>query len=128
MKPRHLFIADGAASVILGAVFVVLPGLALSILGIPPRDGARQLLLAFLGASLLTIGGFQLLMRNDADSRAGLAFIRASLALDVIGAALGFIGLVVGVFNVVGWLFVLAFVVLGVLHAYWGFMRPVGRS
>lgn len=128
MKPRHLFIADGAASVVLGAVFVALPGFALSILGIPPHDQARQLLLSFLGASLLANGGFQLLMRDDADSQAGLAFIRASLLFDAAGAALSFIGLVAGIFNVVGWLFVVAFVVLGVLHAYWGFMRPVGRG
>ena len=127
MKPKHLFIADGAGSVLLGIVFVVLPGLALSVLGIPPRDSARQLLTALLGASLITIGGFQLLMRNDADSRAGVAFMRASLAFDVIGATLAFIGLVAGIFNVVGWLVVLIFVVLAVLHLVWGFIRPVRR-
>src|SRR5216683_1732056 len=52
MKPKPLFIADGSVTVVLGVIFVVLPGLALSILGIPPRDQARQLLIAFLGAAL----------------------------------------------------------------------------
>ena len=50
------------------------------------------------------------------------------LVFDVLGAVLSFIGLVAGIFNVVGWLFVVAFVVIGVPHAYWGFIRPAGRS
>ena len=128
MKPKHLFIADGSVTVLLGAILVVLPGLALSILGIPPRDQARQLLMAFLGASLIANGGFQLLMRNQADGPAGLAFMRANLVFDVLGAALSFIGLVTGIFNVVGWLFVVAFVVIGVPHGYWGFIRPRRRA
>ena len=127
MKPKHLFLADGSVTVLLGLIFVVLPGLALSILGIPPRDQARQLLIAFLGAALLANGGFQLLMRNDAEGPAGLAFMRANLVFDALGAALSFIGLVAGILNVVGWLFVVAFVVIGVPHGYWGFIRPVGR-
>ena len=127
MKPKHLFIADGAGSVLLGIVFVVLPGLALSVLGIAPHDQARQLLTALLGASLITIGGFELLMRNDAESAAGIAFMRASIAFDVIGAVLSFVGLVAGIFNVFGWLFVLVFVVLAALHVFWGLMRPAGR-
>lgn len=128
MKPKHLFLVDGAVTVALGAAFVVLPGLALSILGIPPRDQARQLLIAFLGASLLANGGFQLLVRNQADSPTGIAFMRANLAFDVLGAALSFIGLVAGIFNAVGWLFVVAFVVVGVPHGYWGFIRPRSRG
>ena len=124
MKPKHLFITDGSISVVFGAIFVVLPGLALSILGIPPRDQARQLLIAFLGASLIANGGFQLLVRNHADGPAGLAFMRANLVFDILGAVLSFIGLVAGIFNVVGWLFVVAFVVVGVPHGYWGFIRP----
>ena len=127
MTPKRLFLADGALTVLLGIVFVVLPGLALSVLGIPPRDQARQLLVAFLGASLLANGGFQLLMRNEAGGPAGIAFMRASFAFDVVGAALSFIGLVAGIFNVVGWIFVVVFVVVGVPHGYWGFIRPPGR-
>lgn len=127
MKPKHLFIADGAGSALLGLVFVVLPGLVLSVLGIPPHDQARQLLTSLLGAALIPIGGFQLLMRNDAASSAGVAFMRASLAFDVIGAALSFIGLISGTFNAIGWLLVLVFVVLAVPHAVWGFIRRVDR-
>jgi hypothetical protein len=128
MKPKHLFIADGSVTVVLGVIFVVLPGLALSILGIPPRDRPRQLLIAFLGAALIANGGFQLLVRNQADSTAGLAFMRANFVFDVLGAVLSFIGLVSGIFGVVGWVFVVAFVVIGVPHGYWGFIRPAGRS
>lgn len=128
MKPKHLFIADGSVTIALGVIFVVLPGLALSILGIPPRDQARQLLIAFLGAALIANGGFQLLARDLAGGPAGLAFMRANLVFDVLGAALSFIGLVAGIFSVVGWLFVVAFVVVGVPHGYWGFIRPAGRS
>ena len=128
MKPKHLFLADGSVTLVLGVVFVVLPGLALSILGIPPRDQARQLLTAFLGASLIANGGFQLLVRNQAGGPTGLAFMRANLAFDALGAALSFIGLVSGIFNLVGWLFVVGFVVVGVPHAYWGFIRPTGRG
>ncbi|HET7466497.1 MAG TPA: hypothetical protein VFL29_07505 [Candidatus Dormibacteraeota bacterium] len=128
MKPKQLFLVDGGVTVLLGIVFVVLPGLALSVLGIPPRDQARQLLVAFLGASLIANGGFQLLMRNDAGGPAGIAFMRANLVFDVIGAALSFVGLVAGIFNVVGWIFVVAFVVVGVPHGYWGFIRPPGRG
>src|SRR6266581_4816806 len=124
MKAKHLFIADGSVTVVLGVIFVVLPGLALTVLGIPPRDQARQLLIAFLGAALIANGGFQLLVRNHADGPAGLAFMRANLVFDVLGAVLSFIGLVAGILNVVGWLFVVAFVVIGVPHAYWGFIRP----
>src|SRR5215510_10887321 len=90
VKPKHLFLADGSMTLVLGLAFVVVPGLALSILGIPPRDQARQLLTAFLGASLIANGAFQLLMRNDAESAAGLAFMRASLAFDVLGAIISF--------------------------------------
>lgn len=128
MKPKHLFIVDGAGSVLLGIVFVVLPGLALSVLGIAPHDQARQLLAALLGGALIAIGAFQLLIRNDAGNAAGVAFMRASLAFDVIGAVLCFIGLVAGILNVVGWLLVLVFVVLAVVHAVWGFIRPAGRT
>jgi len=128
MKPKHLFIADGSVTVVLGVIFVVLPGLALTILGIPPRDQARQLLIAFLGAALIGNGGFQLLVRNQAGGPAGLAFMRANFVFDVIGAVLSFIGLVSGIFNVVGWVFVVAFVVIGVPHGYWGFIRPAGRT
>ncbi|HEV2218447.1 MAG TPA: hypothetical protein VGV88_12855 [Candidatus Dormibacteraeota bacterium] len=124
MKPKHLFLVDGSVTLALGVAFVVVPGLALSILGIPPRDQARQLLIAFLGASLIANGGFQLLVRNQADTATGLAFMRANLAFDVLGAVLSFIGLVAGIVNVVGWLFVVAFVVVGVPHGYWGFIRP----
>ena len=127
MKPKQLFLVDGTLTVLLGIVFVVLPGLALSALGIPPRDQARQLLVAFLGASLLANGGFQLLMRNEAGGPSGIAFMRASLAFDAVGAALSFIGLVAGIFNVVGWIFVVLFVVIGVPHGYWGFIRPPAR-
>lgn len=127
MKPKHLFIADGSVTVVLGVIFMVLPGLALSILGIPPRDQARQLLIAFLGAALIANGAFQLLVRNQAAGPAGLAFMRANLVLDVLGAALSFIGLVAGIFNVRA-LFVVAFVVIGVPHGYWGFIRPTGRT
>ncbi len=127
MKPKHLFLADGSVTLVLGVIFVVLPGLALSILGIPPRDQARQLLIAFLGASLVANGAFQLLMRDEAERAAGLAFMRASLPFDVLGAIISFLGLVAGVLNVVGWLFVVAFVVIGVPHGYWGFVRPPGR-
>ena len=128
MKPKHLFLADGSVTVVLGVIFVVLPGLALAVLGIPPRDQARQLLIAFLGASLIANGGFQLLVRNHADGPAGLAFMRANLVFDVLGAVLSFIGLVTGIFNVVGWLLVVAFVLIGVPHGYWGFIRPTGRD
>ncbi len=128
MKPKHLFIADGSVTVVLGVIFLVLPGLALSILGIPPRDQARQLLIAFLGAALIANGGFQLLVRNQADSPAGLAFMRANFVFDVLGAVLSFIGLVSGIFNLVAWVFVVAFVVIGVPHGYWGFIRPAGRK
>lgn len=128
MEPKHLFIVDGAGSVLLGIVFVVLPGLALSVMGIAPHDQARQLLAALLGAALITIGSFQLLIRNEAGTATGVAFMRASLAFDVIGAVLCFIGLVAGILNVVGWLLVLVFVVLAVVHAVWGFIRPAGRT
>jgi len=128
MKPKHLFIADGSVTVVLGVIFVVLPGLALSILGIPPRDQARQLLIAFLGAALIANGGFQVLIRDDAESMVGRAFMRANFVFDVLGAVLSFIGLVAGIFNVVGWVFVVAFVVIGVPHGYWGFIRPAGRT
>ena len=128
MKPKHLFIADGSVTVVLGVIFVVLPGLALSVLGIPPRDQARQLLIALLGAALIANGGFQLLVRNQADGAAGLAFMRANFVFDVLGAVLSFIGLVSGIFNVAGWVFVVGFVVIGVPHGYWGFIRPAGRS
>jgi len=126
MKPKPLFIADGSVTVVLGVIFVVLTGLALSILGIPPRDQARQLLIAFLGAALIANGGFQLLVRNDAGARR--AFMRANFVFDVLGAVLSFIGLVAGIFNVVGWVFVVALVVIGVPHGYWGFIRPARRT
>jgi len=50
------------------------------------------------------------------------------VVFDVLGAVLSFIGLVSGIFNVVGWVFVVAFVVIGVPHGYWGFIRPAGHS
>src|SRR5260221_4938357 len=94
MKPKHLFIADGSVTVVLGVIFVVLPGLALSALGVPPRDQARQLLIAFLGAALIANGGFQLLVRHQADGAAGRAFMPANFAVDRLGAVLSFGGLV----------------------------------
>jgi len=128
MKPKHLFLADGAVAVLLGAVFVVLPGLALSVLGMASHDQARQLLVAFLGASLIANGGFQLLARDHADSPAGLAFMRANFGFDVLGIVLALIGVMSGIFNVVGWLFALVFLAVGAPHGYWGFIRPVGRK
>ena len=50
--------------------------------------------------------------------------MRANLVFNVLGAVLSFIGLVSGIFNVVGWVFVVGFVVIGVPHGYWGFIRP----
>ena len=128
VHPRQLFILDGGIAIVLGIFFVVLPGLALSILGIAPRDGARQLVTAFLGASLIANGGFQVLARESAEGPAGLAFMRANLAFDAIGIVLALIGILTGVFNFVGWAFVVVFVAVGIPHLVWGFLRPVGRQ
>jgi len=125
VKPRHLFIADGAVSTLLGLAFLILPGLVLTIVGVPPRDQARQLLASFVGAALLGIGAFQLLARDEADSRAGLAFMRAMLVFDLGGIVLGVIGSTSGTLNFMGWVIALLFVVVGVPHAYWGFVKPV---
>ena len=125
MKPRHLFIADGAVSTLLGLAFLILPGLVLTIVGIPPRDQARQLLASFVGAALLGIGAFQLLARDEAESRAALAFMRAMLVFDLAGIVLGVIGAMGGTLNFMGWVIALLFVVVGVPHAYWGFVKPV---
>ena len=127
MKPRHLFLADGAVSLLLGIVFFVLPGLVLAVIGVPARDAARQLLTSFFGGALIGIGGFQLLARNDADTRAGLAFMRAMLAFDLVGVIVAVIGVTGGTLNFMGWVVALLFVIVGVPHAYWGFVRPVGR-
>ena len=128
MKPRHLFIADGAVTTILGLAFLILPGLVLTILGIPPRDQSRQLLCSFIGAALLGIGVFQLLARDEAGSRAGLAFMRAMLVFDLAGIVLGVIGASGGTVNSMGWVIAALFLAVGVPHAYWGFVRPVGRQ
>ena len=127
MKPKHLFIADGTLSALLGLAFLILPGLVLTVIGIPPRDQARQLLTSFAGAALLGIGIFQLLGRDEAESRAGLAFMRAMLVFDIAGIGLAVIGVTGGTLNFMGWVIVLLFLVVGVPHAYWGFLRPVGR-
>jgi len=128
VKPKHLFLADGAVSTVLGLAFLILPGLVLAVIGVPPRDQARQLLTSFAGAALLGIGAFQLLAREQADSAAGLAFMRAMLLFDVAGIVLGVIGATSGTLNFMGWVIALLFVVIGVPHAYWGFVRPVGRT
>lgn len=107
---------------------MILPGLVLTVLGVPPRDQARQLLTSFLGAALIGNGAFQLLMRNDADGLAGRTFMRASLAFDLVGMVLGVIGSVGGTLNFMGWVVALLFVIVGVPHAYWGFARPVVRG
>ena len=127
MKPKQLFIADGALSTVLGLAFLILPGLVLTVIGIPPRDQARQLLTSFAGAALLGIGVFQLLARDEADSRAGLAFMRAMLAFDLAGIVLAVIGVTGGTLNFMGWVIALLFVIVGVPHAYWGFVRPISR-
>ena len=127
MKPKHLFIADGAVATVLGLAFFILPGLVLTILGVPPRDSARQLLTAFAGAALLGIGVFQLLARDEAESRAGLSFMRAMLVFDIAGIIVAVIGVTSGTINLMGWVVALLFVLVGVPHAYWGFVRPVSR-
>ncbi len=43
MKPKNLFVADGVIATVLGAAFVLLPGLSLSMLGVSPRNQATQL-------------------------------------------------------------------------------------
>jgi hypothetical protein len=126
VKPKQLFIADGIVGVVIGVGLVVLPGLALSTLGIPPRDQARQLLVSFLGASLLANGGFQVLARDLAEGPAGLAFMRANLVFDLVGILLSLIGIFTGIVNFVGWGLVVLFAVIGAAHLWWGFLRPVG--
>ena len=126
MKPRHLFIADGTVTTLLGLAFFIVPGLILTILGVPPRDQSRQLLTSFIGAALLGIGVFQLLARGEAETRSGLAFMRAMLVFDLAGILLGVIGATSGAINFMGWVIALLFVIVGVPHAYWGFVRPVG--
>lgn len=111
----------------LGIVFFVLPGLVLTVLGVPPRDEARQLFVSFLGGALIGIGAFQLLAREHAESPAGLAFMRAMLAFDIVGIIVAVIGSTSGTLNFLGWVVALLFLVVGVPHAYWGFVRPVGR-
>jgi hypothetical protein len=128
LKPRHLFLADGAVSTVLGLAFLILPGLVLTVIGVPPRDQARQLLTSFVGAALLGIGAFQLLAREQAGSVAGLAFMRAMLVFDVAGIVLGVIGSTSGTLNFMGWVIALLFLIVGVPHAYWGFVRPVGGT
>ena len=128
MRPKHLFLADGTLSTLLGLGFFILPGLVLSVLGLPPRDQARQLLTSFIGAALLGIGVFQLLARDEAETRAGLAFMRAMLVFDIAGIVLGVIGVTSGTINFMGWVIALLFVIVGVPHAFWGFVRPVGRT
>jgi hypothetical protein len=128
LKPKHLFLADGAVATVLGLAFFILPGLVLAVIGVPPRDQARQLLTSFVGAALLGIGVFQVLAREQADSLAGRAFMRAMLVFDVLGIILGVIGSTSGTLNFMGWVIVLLFVIVGVPHAYWGFVRPVGGT
>jgi hypothetical protein len=128
VKPRHLFLTDGTLTTLLGLAFFILPGLVLNILGVPPRDPARQLLTSFIGAALLGIGVFQLLARDEAETRAGLAFMRAMVVFDIAGLVVGVIGATSGTINFMGWVIALLFVIVGVPHAYWGFVRPVGRS
>jgi len=126
VKPKQLFIADGILGLVLGIGFVILPGLALSMLGIQPRDQERQLVVSFLGASLIANGGFQVLARDLADGPAGLAFMRANLVFDLVGILLSLIGIFTGIINGLGWGLVLLFAALAAAHLWWGFLRPVG--
>ena len=128
MKPRQLFLADGVLTTVLGLAFFILPGLVLNVLGVPPRDPARQLLTSFIGAALLGIGVFQLLARGEAETRAGLAFMRAMLVFDIAGLVVGVIGATSGTINFMGWVIAVLFLIVGAPHAYWGFIRPVGRA
>jgi hypothetical protein len=49
------------------------------------------------------------------------------LAFDLVGIIVAVIGSTSGTLNFLGWVVALLFLVVGVPHAYWGFVRPVGR-
>ncbi len=106
--------------------FVLVPVPLVAIFG-AKLDPAGALFAQFLGCSFVVLAVYLWFARNVAEGAAAYAIVLAVTIGDAIGLIVSLIGVLSGVFNALGWLIVLLYLVLTLGFGYFWLVRPVHR-
>jgi len=101
-----------------GIAFVVAPKPTLALYGVA-TDAAGTFMARVFGAALIQIGLVAWLAKNDTDTPALRAILRGYAGGLAVGLVIALVGQLSGLFNALGWLSVLIYLLLFVGYGYY---------
>jgi hypothetical protein len=125
MKLYHLLTLNVVIALVNGLLFVLVPATAWALYGVVPGP-AVTLLSRFLGTELITVGLICWFNRKVSDPATQRGFALAFLVGHVLGLIVSLMGVLASVLNVLGWLFVLLYLVMSLGFAYVLMRMPRG--
>jgi hypothetical protein len=123
MNLKNLFMITAVVSVIFGVLFLVVPATTMDLYGVT-LDEAAVWIARLLGASFLGFGVVAWLAKDAEASRARRAIEVGYFAGFAIGFVVDLLGQLSGVFNGLGWVTVIIYLLFAAGYGYFAFMKP----
>lgn len=126
MKTSTLLVIYAAISLIFGIGFLFSPNLILSMYGLE-LDALGIFLARILGAAMLALAFLTWSTRNIGPSEARNAIVLSIFVFESLGFVLSLIAQLAGILGVMGWSFVILFLIFAVALGYARFFKPAAE-
>jgi hypothetical protein len=123
MNMKNLFMATAVVGAFFGLLFLLVPAATMDFYGVT-LDEAGEWLGRLLGAAFLGFAAVAWLARDAEASRARRAIEVGYFAGFAIGFVVDLLGQLSGVFNGLGWVTVIIYLLFAAGYGYFAFMKP----
>lgn len=127
MNYRTLFLLNSFVAFLFGAVFLIVPTMAINQFGVD-NYASTKMLAQFFGTAMIALGLMLWFAKDVTDESVqrgiGISLLVGSLA----GLIVTVIGTVGGILRTNGWILMIVYVVFGLGFAYLAFLRPRVRE
>lgn len=127
MNYRTLFLLNSFFAFLLGAVFLVVPTLAIGQFGVDSYSSTRMMA-QFFGTAMLALGLLLWFVKDVASEAMQRGMAIAMLAGALGGLAVTLLGAYAGILRSNGWMAILAYVLFGLGYALLLFLRREARQ
>jgi uncharacterized membrane protein len=122
MSYKVLFVLNALVTVVLGAVFLVVPDRTLGFFAVDSYE-STLLTARFFGSALVALG-LVLWFAKDAEASVQKGMGWAVLISAILGLVVNVLGLFSGVIRTNGWITAVVYVVFALLYAFMLFLKP----